>query len=757
VKIGVIGGGPGGLYFAILMKMADRGHDITVYERNAHDDTFGWGVVFSEATLGNLEEADPVTFAEITSTFATWDEIDVCYKGEVVRSSGHGFCGIGRMELLQILKARAEDLGVELQYGVEIDDLERFADCDLIVAADGINSMVRERYADHFRPHIDVRKCKFIWLGSTRPFDAFTFFLRQNEHGFFQVHAYQFNAEKSTFIVECDEQSWSNAGLDEATTEQTVAYLENLFAEELQGHRLLTNKSEWINFRTISNERWFKENVVLMGDATHTAHYSIGSGTKLAMEDAICLALMLRDHDALPAALQGYEDERKWYTERLQRSALTSLQWFETLHLRADYEPEQLAYALLTRSRRLVHNHMWERDEPYVRHVNEWFAKKAGVEIGGEAPPPMFTPYALRDMKLVNRVVVSPMCTYSADDGTIDDWHLVHLGSRAIGGAGLLITEMTDVSRDGRITPGCAGMYKPEHVAAWKRVTDFVHKSSQAKIGQQLAHAGRKGATRLMWEGIDQPLEKGAWPILAASAIPYLRSSQVPKAMDRADMDAVKADFVRATRMADEAGFDLIELHMAHGYLLGGFLSPLTNVRKDEYGEDRTRYPLEVFRAMREAWPENKPMSVRLSAVDWKDGGQTLEDSVAVARALKEAGCDIIDVSSGHTDHDEEPVLDRCYQVPFSERIRHDARIPTMTVGAISRHGEINSILAAGEADLCVLARPHLYDPYFTLHAAAEQAYHDPYWPAQYLAGKPEPREKLPWLERERKKRRKLL
>jgi anthraniloyl-CoA monooxygenase len=756
-RVGILGGGPGGLYAGILLKKSFPDCAVDVWERNAADDTFGWGVVFSEETLFNLEEADPETYAEMAATFAHWDCIDTWHKGCVIRSCGHGFVGIGRQKLLNILQARAELLGVRLHYKTEVNDLSRFSDCDLLVAADGINSMVRRMYADHFLPSIDKRKCKFIWLGTKLKLPAFTFFLKANEHGFFQVHAYQFDSETSTFIVECDEQSWRNAGLDKATTDETVAYLENLYAEELQGHRLLTNKSEWINFRTIKNEHWFHENIVLLGDATHTAHYSIGSGTKLAMEDAICLDLMLREKDSLPEALQGYETERKWYTDKLQGAAQVSLEWFEDLWRRQDYDPDELMYSMMTRSRRLVHDQLHVRDEGYVKGVNKWFAERAGVEFEGDAPTPMFTPFKLRGLTLENRVAVSPMCMYSAEDGVVNDWHLVHIGSRAVGGAGLVLTEMTDVSAEARISPGCAGMYKPEHVAAWKRIVDFVHERSGAKIGMQLAHAGRKGATKLMWEGIDQPLDDGAWEIVAPSPVPYLKHSQVPKALDRAGMDAIKADFVRAAGMANEAGFDMLEIHLAHGYLLGTFLSPLSNRREDEYGgpiENRMRFPLEIFLAVRAAWPADKPMSVRVSAIDWKEGGQTIEDTIAVCRALKEAGCDIVDVSSGHTDADEDPELGRCYQVPFSERIRKEVEIPTMAVGAIGNAGAVNSILASGQADLCALARPHLFDPYFTLHAAAAQEQHQQHWPPQYIAAKPEPRDKLPWLEREKKKRR---
>jgi len=754
MKIGVVGGGPAGLYFAILMKAADAAHEVDVYERNAPDDTFGWGVVFSDATLGILEEADRPSYEAITRDFATWEAVDTHYKGETIRSGGHGFCGIGRMRLLNLLQERAEALGVRCHYNTDVESLDQFADCDLIIAADGINSRIRTEREKEFGTTIHHENSKFIWLGTTRPLDAFTFWLQENDHGFFQIHAYQFNSELTTFIAECDEESWRAAGLDNPDIDHTVSYLENLFSEELDGHKLLTNKSAWITFRTISNEHWYHDNIVLMGDAVHTAHYSIGSGTKLAMEDSICLARAIREHDTLPAALADYEEERKWYTDKLQRSARESLRWFETIKLRRDLAPAQLAYSMMTRNKRLGHDKLWLRDEEYIEGVNDWFAEQAGVSER-PAPPPMFTPLKLRDLELSNRVVVSPMCMYSAEEGTVNDWHLVHLGSRAIGGAGLVIAEMTDVSRDGRISPGCAGIYTPEHATAWRRITDFVHTHSKAKIALQLGHAGRKGSTRLMWDGIDKPLKTGNWSIMAASPIPYYPESQVPREMTRADMDEVIADYVRAAKLAEEAGFDMLEVHFAHGYLLASFLSPLTNKRTDEYGgtiAHRMRFPIEVFDAVRAVWPESKPISVRISAIDWHPEGQTLDDTIEVVRALQERGVDIVDVSTGHSSKEEEPDYDRCYQVPFSEEIRLRTGAKTMTVGGISNHGEINAILASGEADLVVMARPHLYDPYFTQHAAAEQQYYGTFWPPQYGPGAPMPREKLRWFERERRK-----
>ncbi len=743
MKIVCIGGGPAGLYLSILLKKANPAHEITVIERNAPDQTFGWGVVFSDETLGNLLEADPATHAEIVESFAHWDAIDIHFRGEVIRSGGHGFSGIARKHLLRILQQRAASLGVELRYRTEVDDLAAFAGYDLVVGADGIRSKVRAAHADVFRPSLDVRKCKYIWCGTNKIFDAFTFLFEENEHGLFQVHAYRFDAETSTFIVECDEQSWRNAGLDRMTPEDGAKYLEGVFARYLDGNPLLLNASTWINFATVRNERWRHGNIVLIGDAAHTAHFSIGSGTKLAIEDAILLAEAIERHPGnVEQALETYEEERRPMVARIQKAAQDSLDWFENTRRHVQHDPDRFAFSLMTRSKRIGWENMGLRDPEFVARVGAAFAREAGVPTDGPLPPPMFTPFRLRSMELANRVVVSPMCMYSATDGTVDDFHLVHYGARAMGGAGLLITEMTDVSADGRITPGCAGMYAPEHVAAWKRIVDFVHARSPAKICLQLAHAGRKGSTRRMWEGIDQPLDEGNWPILAASALPYLPVSQVPKAMDRADMDRVRDDFVRATELAEAAGFDMVELHFAHGYLLSGFLSPLTNVRTDEYGgslENRMRYPLEVFRAMRAVWPEAKPMSVRISATDWVEGGFEAEDAVELAKVLKAAGCDIVHVSTGQTTAAAKPIFGRMWQTRFSDQVKNEAHIPTIAVGNISSADQVNTILAAGRADLCALARPHLSDPNWTLRAAAEQGWDGQSWPDPYKAGKPRP------------------
>jgi len=727
------------------MKKADPAHDITVLERNRPDDTFGFGVVFSDATLENFAEADRETWEEITRAFAHWDDIDIHYQGQVLSSTGHGFSGLARQRLLDILQRRCRALGVRLEFQREIGiaDLDACLGADLVVGADGVNSIVRSRYAQHFEPAVDWRSNKFVWLGTTCPFPAFTFMFKNTHHGLWRAHAYRYDRDHATFILECRAETWERAGLDRADESDTVAFAQQLFARELGGHRLLSNRSLWRGFSTVRNARWHWQNVVLIGDAAHTAHFSIGSGTKLAMEDAIVLARALGDHRQAPAALAAYESERRPQVEAVQRAAQVSLEWFEETERYDGLEPIQFAFSLLTRSLRVTHENLRVRDAKFVETVDRWFAARAAdqsrVTVSAQpAPPPMFTPFRLRDLLLENRIVVSPMCQYSAEDGTPGDWHLVNLGSRAVGGAALVIAEMTDVSREGRISPGCTGMYKAEHVTAWKRIVDFVHTHTRARIALQLAHAGRKGSTRRLWEGNDEPLAEGNWPLISASALPYLPHSQVPTAMERPDMDRVREQFVVAARGAEAAGLDMLELHMAHGYLLASFISPLTNVRKDEYGgslANRLRYPLEVFDAVRAAWPASKPISVKVSATDWAEGGLTLEESVELARQLNAHGCDIITVSTGQTVPDQQPRYGRLYQTPFSDRIRHEAGIATMTVGNISSYADVNSILAAGRADLCVLARGHLWDPYWTRHAAYEQGYELP-WPDQYLSVK---------------------
>jgi anthraniloyl-CoA monooxygenase len=739
VKIVAIGGGPAALYFGILMKKADPAHEITIFERNRLDDTFGFGVVFSDATQNNLAAADPETYEAMASHFAHWDDISVHNRGYVIRSGGHGFSGLSRQALLAVLGRRCQELGVCIEVGNEVKDPAVYADADLLLGADGFKSTVRERYAEHFQPSRDERANRFVWLGTTRPFPAFTFYFKRDQHGLWRVHAYQYEQGHSTFIVEATDATWRGAGLDRASEDDTVAFCEKLFADELQGHRLLKNRSLWRRFVTVKNAAWSHGNIVLVGDAAHTAHFSVGSGTKLAIEDAIALAGALKRQPDVLAALPAYEAERRPAVESLQRAAQVSLQWFEDTERYMDLDPLQFAFNLLTRSLRITHDNLKVRDPQFVETVDDWFADQAAKQSHvprppSPVPPPMFTPFKLRDMVLSNRVVVSPMCQYTAHDGTPHEWHVVHLGSRAIGGAGLVFTEMTDVSREGRISPRCTGMYKPEHVTAWKRIVDFVHMNSGAKIAMQLGHAGRKASTQRMWEGMDEPLPEGNWPIISASPLPYYPHSQVPKAMTRADMDEVKRDFVRAAQMSEEAGFDLLELHFAHGYLLASFISPLTNKRTDAYGgrlENRMRFPLEVFDAVRAVWPQRKPMSVRISAVDWAPGGMQPADAVEVARLLKAHDCDITDVSAGQTVADAKPQYGRQFQTPFADRIRHEVGIATMAVGNISSYQDVNTILAAGRADLCVLARAHLWDPYWTRHAASEQGY-PLAWPDPY-------------------------
>jgi anthraniloyl-CoA monooxygenase len=742
VRIVVVGGGPGGLYFAILMKRARPDTDLLVLERNRPDDTFGFGVVFSDATIAQVESADERTYQAITERFVHWDDIDVHFGGRVIRSTGHGFAGMGRQALLTVLQEQATALDIDVRYETEVTDLAALGTADLILGADGVNSTVRGLLEDGFEPRFDWRPNRFVWLGTTKPLPAFTFWFRENEHGLWRVHAYQYGPDASTFIVECTEDVWRASGMDVATEEETLAYCEALFAEELEGHRLIPNRSVWRSFPTIRCARWSVDNVVLLGDAVHTAHFSVGSGTRMAMMDAITLRdALLASPDDPVSALQAYEEDRRPQVESLQRAAQASLEWFEATERYMDMDPTQFAFTLLTRSLRITHADLKVRDPAFTAAVDAWVAGQAEEQSGHPVqrrppPPPMFTPFRLRDLVISNRVVVSPMCQYCADDGTVGDWHVQHLGSRAVGGAGMVYAEMTDVSREGRISPGCAGLYKPEHVGAWKRVVDFVHGQTDAKIAVQLGHAGRKGATRRMWEGDVEPLpERQAWDIVSASPIPYFADrSRTPKEITKAEMDEVIAHHVRAAEYAIEAGFDLLEIHMAHGYLLASFISPLTNERTDAYGgclENRLRFPLEVFDAVRAAWPDDRPMSVRVSAEDWAPGGMGPGDTVEVARALAGHGCDAIDVSAGQTVPYQAPVYGRLFQTPFADRVRNEVGIATMAVGNVSSWMDVNTIVAAGRADLCLLARAHLFDPYWTRHAAHMQGYHLT-WPPQY-------------------------
>ena len=755
MRILCVGGGPAGLYLALLMKRADARHSVRVVERNRAYDTFGWGVVFSDQTLGNLAAADPETAAEIAGAFNRWNDIDVHFRGRTITSGGHGFCGIGRKRLLNILQHRCEALGVELVFESNVDDEHAAAaafDADVIVAADGINSRVRERHAESFAPDIDLRRCRFVWLGTRKRFAAFTFAFEETPYGWFQAHAYQYDADTSTFIVETPEDVWRRAGLEAMSQEESIAFCERLFARYLDGEPLISNAKHlrgsaiWIRFPRVICRSWTQWTrlrdrdvpVVLIGDAAHTAHFSVGSGTKLALEDGIALAGALCGGADMRAALAAYEAERTIEVLKLQNAARNSTEWFEHVDRYSSFDALQFAYSLLTRSQRISHENLRLRDASFVRKAESWYAQRADSDAG-RPPPPMLTPFTLRGVTVANRIVVSPMAQYSCVDGTPDDYYLVHLGSRAHGGAGLVFTEMTCVAADARISPGCAGLYSDRHRAAWRRIVDYVHARTRARIAVQLGHAGPKGSTQLGWEDADEPLADGNWPLVAPSAIAYGPRNQVPRAMTGDDLTRVRDEFAAATRRAVECGFDWLELHCAHGYLMAAFLSPLTNRRSDGYGgslENRCRYPLEIFRAMRELWPAERPMSVRISAHDWAAGGNTPDDAIVIAQLFKDAGADLIDVSSGQTTRDARPVYGRMYQTPFSDRIRNEVGIATMAVGAIFEPDHVNSILMAGRADLCALGRPHLADPYWTLHAAALLGYADIEWPVQYRQGK---------------------
>ena len=756
MRVAVLGGGPAGLYFSLLLKKANPAHEVTLFERNAPDDTFGWGVVFSDQTLENFRSADEPTFRAITDNFAHWDDIDIHVHGRTITSGGHGFSGIARKTLLQILQRRAESLGVALHYRTEVTDEAALRSSDgsrydLIVAADGVNSTIRRKYAAEFGATVDARTARYIWLGTTKRFDAFTFIFVQSETGVYQVHAYRFNDTQSAFIVECDDASWRAAGFDAMNAAETIAVCERMFAPWLDGHRLEFNatphrvRDPWVTFLRVSCERWRHGNIVLLGDSAHTAHFSIGSGTKLAMEDAIALAEAIaeqasggRDDEALAGAVARYEAQRRTEVLRLQNAARNSMEWFENVKRYIALEPEQFAYSLLTRSQRVSHENLRLRDGAYLGGVERWFAARASAPHD-PPPPPVFTPFRLRGMTLENRVVVSPMDMYSATDGVPNDFHLVHYGARALGGAGLVVTEMTCVSPEARITLGCTGMYAPEHVEGWRRVTAFVRQWSRAKICLQLGHSGRKGSTRLGLEGTDIPLEDGNWELVAPSAVPHRPTMQVPREMTRPDMDSVTRDFATAARMAVECDFDMLELHCAHGYLLSGFLTPVSNRRTDEYGgsvANRLRFPLEVFAAVREAWPQDRPISVRISATDWVEDGISTDDAVEIARAFTAAGADIMHISTGQTSPDAKPVYGRMWQTPFSDRIRNELGIRTIAVGNITEPDQVNSIIAAGRADLCALARPHLTDPHWTLRAAASLGFGAQHWPWQYESGR---------------------
>ncbi len=745
MKILCLGGGPAGLYFAISMKLRDPSHQVTVLERNRANDTFGWGVVLSDDALSKMQVNDPKSTNAIRDHFAYWDDIAVVHQGVRTVSGGHGFAGIGRKQMLILLQERARELGVDMRFETVFENAEHYRkDYDVVVASDGINSRVRQEYEHIFRPDIDVRRCKFVWLGTHQKFnDAFTFIFEKTEHGWVWAHVYQFDDTTATFIVECLPETWEHWGFEHMSKEETVETCRKIFEAHLDGHKLMSNADHlrgsavWMQFPRVICEKWYHENVVLMGDAAATGHFSIGSGSRLAFDSAIALADYLHSEPTLERAFERYQEERRLEVLRTQSAARNSLEWFEEVERYLDMPPQQFAYSLLTRSQRISHENLRLRDPEWLREVEDWFQEEAGGEKGRA---PMFAPFRLRDMELVNRVVVSPMAQYKAVDGNPTDWHLVHLGERAKGGAGLVYTEMTCVSAEGRITPGCPGLYAPEHESGWKRIVDFVHAESRAKICMQIGHAGRKASTCVGWVEDNRPLPEGNWPIIAPSPVPWAPANQVPRAMTRADMDQVTGEFVAATEMAARAGFDMVELHAAHGYLISGFISQKSNIRTDEYGgslENRMRYPLEVFRAMRAAWPAEKPMSVRISANDWVgEDGVTPEAAVEIAKMFHAAGADIIDVSAGQTSIDAKPVYGRMFQTPFSDRIRNETGIKTMAVGNIYETDHVNSILMAGRADLVCLARPHLANPYWTLHAAVALGDTATEWPLPYLAGR---------------------
>ncbi len=744
MKVLCLGGGPAGLYFAISMKLRDQSHEVTLFERNRADDTFGWGVVLSDDALGNMERNDPKSTAAIRDHFSYWDDIAVIHDGVRTVSGGHGFAGIGRMRMLLLLQDRARELGVDLRFETDFKSADEYRhDYDLVVACDGINSLVRKEYQEFFHPDVDVRLCKFIWLGTHQKFgDAFTFIFEHTAHGWMWAHAYQFDGDTATVIVECTQRTWDAWGFEQMSKEQTIATCEHVFAAHLGGNALMSNASHlrgsavWMNFPRVICERWHHENVVLMGDAAATGHFSIGSGSRLAFDSAIALAEYLHTEPTMDAAFERYQEQRRIEVLRLQSAARNSLEWFEQCERYLDLDPVQFNYSLLTRSQRISHENLRLRDPEWLRSAEDWFQAQAG---GTPGRTPMFAPFRLRGMELVNRVVVSPMAQYKAVDGCPTDWHFAHYAERAKGGAGLVYTEMTCVSPAGRITPGCTGLYAAEHEAAWRRLATFVHAETPAKLCCQIGHSGRKGSTQLGWEETDAPLAEGNWPTLSASAIPWSPANATPKQMDRAEMDTITAEFVAATEMAARAGFDMIELHAAHGYLISSFISPVSNRRDDEYGgtlTNRMRYPLEVFAAMRAAWPADKPMSARISANDWLgEHGVTPGEAVEIAKLFSQVGADIIDVSAGQTSPEARPVYGRMFQTPFSDRIRNEAGIATMAVGNISEHDQVNGILMAGRADLVCLARPHLADPYWTLHAAVALGDTGTAWPRPYERG----------------------
>jgi len=690
VRYAVIGGGPSGLYFALLAKKANPSDEVLVVERNPPDATFGWGVVFSEETLGALRDADYETFTEIGESFARWNAIDIYYRDTLVRSRGHVFTGISRKLLLNILQRRCRALGVRLEFEREVRDVAELEGADLIVGADGINGLVRRAYGEFFKPQIATHPTKYVWFGSDLPLDAFTFIFRRNDDGLFQVHAYPFDARTCTFIVECPEDAWRRAGLESASEAQSIAYCEALFQPELRGRRLMSNRSLWVNFLTLRQESWHHGKVVLLGDAAHTAHFSIGSGTKLAMEDSIALVDALRRHEDLGAALNDYEMERQPIVERFQEAALESSSYFEHVSRYAQFDPRQFAFNLLTRSRRITYINLTQRDPELVRTVDSWFAAAATGSPDGAvrlSPPPMFTPLRIGELTIPNRAVV----TAGPD-----------LDAAASQGAGLVITEFVSVTEDGRITPETPVIDRARQEML-RQAVERIHQTG-SRVALQLGHAGRRGSMQPRSRGVDRPLREGGWRLIAASPIAYTPHSALPKEVTPRDIAHVIKVFAAAAQAAAGCWFDALELNFAHGYLVAGFISPLTNRRTDEYGgsvENRMRFPLEIVDAVRASW--ERPLLVRISATDWADGGMDLDESVAIAALLRTHRCDLIHVVMGQTVWESRPDYRRLFGVPASDRIRNEAGIPTIATGNITTSDDVNTILAAGRADLCVL------------------------------------------------------
>ena len=748
--VSIVGGGPAGLYLAILVKKGRPETRVTVYERNQPNDAYGFGVVFSDETLDHFAAADQPSFEALSRSFKRWGDIKVRHPaGRLFVSGGHGFAAVSRRRLLEILTDRAVELGAELRFTTEVTSLEDLSGSDLIVGADGANSVVRRLLGDHLQPTVELRKNKYIWFGTPKVFPEFNFVFLETSAGLVWAHIYPYSDEGSTFIVEMSPETWLGLGLDKTEStefppgvsdDHALSVCTELFQEHLDGAMLLGNNSKWLQFPTITAEKWSHGNVVMLGDAVHTAHFSVGSGTKLSMEDAIALSSLLVTEEPIETALEHYESARRPEVESLQRAAKASLQWFEGVHRYQFVEPEQFVFAMLTRSQRVTYDNLRVRDPEYMAGVDRWYAESdhRSPEVPDPSVPPMFHRFKIRDLVLENRVVVSPMDQYTAVDGMPNEWHLVHLGSRAVGGAGLVMTEMTCVSPEGRISPGCTGIWDDDQAAYWATIVDFAHTHTASKVGLQIGHSGRKGSTKLMWEGDTEPLDSGNWEIIGPSPVKYRPDTQTPREMSRDDMGRVLAEHVGAARRGADAGFDLLELHYAHGYLMSSFLTPLANQRSDDYGgslTNRMRYPLEVFEAVRAVWPQERPMSVRISATDWVGGGFDGDDAVRLSRELKDRGCDLIDVSTGQTSIDARPEYGRLYQTPFSDRIRHEVGIATMTVGAVSSIDDINNILVSGRADLCVLARPHLVDPYWTMNAAIDLGYTGHKFPNQYLSG----------------------